>query len=72
MTAELDRLMKPEVDRVHILRNRDHEIGTLVSDVVGYATNEDYKRAAQAAAYLLLALAKRAGAKPFNLLKAAK
>ncbi len=45
MTAELDRLMKPEVDRVNILRTRDYEIGTLVSDVVGYAIRtEDYKR----------------------------
>lgn len=53
-------------------RKQDDEIGALIGDITIYVMNEDYRRAAQASAYLLIALAKKSAQKPYSLLRKAK
>lgn len=65
-------LLKPEPNKLSELRTKDSIIGTLVNDIVVYALKEDYRRAAQASAYLLIALAKQSAQKPYKLLQIAK
>lgn len=70
-TSELSKLMKPEINIVSEARKIDGEIGSLLNDIAQYVVKGDNRRAAQAAAYLLITLAKKSAQKPFTLLRKA-
>lgn len=68
---DMTRIFKQQPDKIESARKVDDYIGSLLSDVAGFIVAEDYRRATQAAGYLLVALAKKAGAKPFKVLRVA-
>lgn len=68
---DTNKLFKVEENKVRKVQRANGEIGTLINDLCDYVLNEDYRRAASVAAYLLIALAKQASVKPFGLLRKA-
>lgn len=67
----MNDMLKPEQNKLNDLRKADNEIGALVADVCDLSLRGDYRRAAQAAAYLLLHLASKSAQRPFTLLRKA-
>ena len=57
------------INKLNKARQVDSEIGALLSDITEYIIKEDYRRALQATAYLLVSIAAKAGTKPFTALR---
>lgn len=65
-------ILTPDTDLLLKASKKDAVTATLLKDITTYILADDYRRAAQAAAYLLAHLAKQSAQKPFTLLRKAK
>ena len=71
MNAATTNILKPETDHLLNARKADDVAGALLKDITLLVVSGDNRRAAQAAAYLLIHLAKKSAQKPFTLLRKA-
>lgn len=62
-------ILKPETCKLTLVRKQDQEVGTIINDICDYILSGDARRVVTAAAYLLVALAKRRGVKAAAVLK---
>lgn len=68
----LTELMKPETDRISQLRKVDNEAGSLIADIADFLMKQDYRRALQATAYLMVYIAKQGKQSAYKALQQAK
>lgn len=71
MNAATTSILTPETDHLLKARKADDLAGSLLKDITLFVANGDNRKAAQAAAYLLIHLAKKSAQKPFTLLRKA-